>query len=63
MYRQCDVQYEVSDDAFGFWHESWGEPPVHTFPCGEPAVVVITVICEHGADEIAVCAHHRDGGQ
>jgi hypothetical protein len=56
--RTCDWEHSVSDDAFGYWHESWGDVPVHTFTCSEPAMVVLTVICQHGADEVALCASH-----
>lgn len=56
--KTCEWEYGVSDDAFGYWNSKWGDPPIHTFPCGEPAMVVLTVICEHGATEVAFCATH-----
>lgn len=45
----------VDDSDFGYWREEWGN---HSFPCGDPAVVTIVIICEHGADEIPLCAEH-----
>lgn len=55
---ECQFEYTVSDADFGFWDPAWGDPEVHVFTCGEPAVGAIVLVCEHGADEIPLCAPH-----
>lgn len=59
----CRWEYEISDADFGYWDDAWGEPSVHTFTCDEPATVILTVICPHGADEVPLCSEHSPRDQ
>jgi len=53
---KCDWVDSVDDASFGYWHESWGDSPVHEFPCDEPA----TVLMSHPMDPepVRLCAEH-----
>jgi hypothetical protein len=56
MAQKCDVIHTVDDASFGYWDQSWGDSPIHEFPCGGDAVVIMQ---DPGDDEgTALCAEH-----
>ena len=48
MSARCVADVEVEFD----------EEVALVFTCGEPAVAVFTVICQHGATDYPLCAEH-----
>lgn len=56
----CEVEHEVCDADFGYWNEAWGDPPVHVFPCGEPAEFRVQADGPFGGYDVILCAEHAN---